>query len=180
MKKNKKIIIPVIALSILMGVGAYGVGSIYASEDNSLKNSLIEKIAQKFNLNKDDVQKVFDEDREEKKTQMEEKFNQMLDEAVSNGDLTAEQKSLILAKREEMQKERETQMSERKNDGERPSKEEMETMQEERKTEREALEKWASDNGIDLKYLMGLGGFGRGGHGGFGGPGERIDSDDSK
>jgi len=71
-------------------------------------------------------------------------------------------------------------MSERKNDGERPSKEEMETMQEERKTEREALEKWASDNGIDLKYLMGLGGFGRGGHGGFGGPGERIDSDDSK
>lgn len=165
MKKNKKIIIPVIALSILMGVGAYGVGNSFASEDENPRNSLIEKIAQKFNLNKDEVQKVFEEDREERKTQLEERFNQMLDEAVSKGDLTEAQKNLILAKRAEMQKEREAQMSERRNKGERPSKEEMKSNQEERKAEREALEKWASDNGIDIKYLMGLGGFGKG-HGG--------------
>lgn len=166
MKKNKKIIIPVVALSILMGVGAYGIGNIYASEDdgNGLKNSLVEKIAQRFNLNKDEVQKVFDENREERKSQMEERFSRVLDEAVSNGDLTEAQKNLILAKREEMQKERESRMNKRKNDGERPNKEDMKNIQQERKAEREALEKWATDNGIDLKYLMGLG---RGGHGGF-------------
>ena len=168
MKKNKKIIIPVIALSILLGAGAYGVGGAYASEsDSNFRNSLIEKIAQKFNLNKDEVEKVFKEDREERRTQMEERFNQRLNEAVSNGELTEAQKSLILAKREELQKEREAKITEKRNKGERPSKEEMETRHQEMKTQREALEKWASDNGIDLKYLMGLGGFGRGEHKGF-------------
>lgn len=167
MKKNKKIIIPVIALSILMGAGAYGVGNIYASENRDLKNSLVEKIAQKFNLNKDEVQKVFEEDRAERKSQMEEKFNRILDEAVNKGDLTEAQKNLILAKREELQNEKEVKMAEKKNKGEKPSEEEMKAMHEKREAEKEALEKWASDNGIDLKYLMGLGGFGRGKYKGF-------------
>jgi len=168
MKKNKKIIIPVIALSILLGAGAYGIGNIYASEDNS-QNSIIEKIAQKFNLNKDDVQKVFEEDRDARAKERETQFTTMLDEAVSKGELTEAQKSLILAKREELKKEREANMSEMKNNGEKPAKpseEEMENKKEEMKTEKEALEKWASDNGIDIKYLMGLGSPGRGGHGG--------------
>jgi hypothetical protein len=60
----------------------------------------------------------------------------------------------------------ETKMSEKKNNGEKPNKEGREAMKEKMEAEREALKKWATDNGIDMKYLMGMGGPGRGGHGG--------------
>jgi hypothetical protein len=58
---------------------------------------------------------------------------------------------LILAKYEEMQKEREENQKEHQN----LSLEERKAKMEERRAE---LEKWASDNGIDVKYLFGLGG----------------------
>jgi polyhydroxyalkanoate synthesis regulator phasin len=162
MIRNKKIMIPAMALLILLGAGALGINSLYASEDNP-RSSLIEKIAQKFNLNKDEVQKVFDEEREERVTAMEERFAKILDEAVAKGELTEAQKSLIIAKRAEMKSDFESKRDENKD----LSREEMQTKI---KAERESLEKWASDNGINVKYLMGMGGFGRGGHGGPYGP----------
>lgn len=158
MKKNKRIVIPAVALSILLGAGALGIGSLYASEDNP-QNSIIEKIAQKFNLNKDEVQKVFDEEREERVKVMQERFAKILDEAVDKGELTEAQKNLIIAKKAEIKGNIEAKRDENMD----LSREEMQTKM---KAQKEELEKWASDNGIDMKYLMGMGGFGRGGHGG--------------
>ncbi|MFA6183960.1 MAG: hypothetical protein WC682_02555 [Parcubacteria group bacterium] len=157
MIKDKKIIIPAVALAILMGVGAYGIGNIYASEDNDPK-SIVEKIADKFNLSKDDVQKVFDEDRSVRVKEMETRFENMLNKAVSDGKLTEAQKKIILDKKAEIRSGFESNRENMRN----LSREEMESKI---KSERESLEKWASDNGIDMQYLMGMGGYGRGGHG---------------
>jgi hypothetical protein len=67
-----------------------------------------------------------------------------LQEAVDDGDITAEQKTQIETKQEEMQ-----------------------TLREQ---DRDTLRQWADDNDIDTQYLMGLGE--QGGHGGGpGGPG---------
>jgi len=164
MKKNKAII-PVVALAILLGAGAYGINNIYAADDEQ-KNSLIEKLVEKFNLNKEEVEAVFKADQEDRKNEMEEKYIAMLDEAVSNGEITSDQKTLILEKREELNKERETKREEMKEGEkpEKPSEEEMAAMKEKMEAERDALKQWAEEKGIDMKYLMGMNG--RGGHGG--------------
>jgi hypothetical protein len=110
------------------------------------------------------VQSVIKADREEKhearhaehKQQMEERLTQ----AVKDGKITEEQKSKILAKHQEIADKREAERDAMKD-----------KTREERKAamdaNREELKKWASDNGIDEKYLMG---FGRGHHGGMGKP----------
>lgn len=161
MTRNKKIIIPALALITLLGAGAYGVSRASADEMGSGMTSLVEKISTKFGLNKDEVQKVFEEERDERQTQMKARYEERLNEAVSKGELTEEQEKLLLAKREEMQTEREKNRENHQN----LSMEERKAEMEKRRTE---LEQWAKDNGIDVKYLMmGPGGMARGGHGGF-------------
>ena len=71
--------------------------------------------------------------------------NDRLQDAVDDGDITAEQKTLIESKLDELETAREAQ--------------------------RDELEQWAEDKGIDAKYLIG-GGMGMmGGGRGPGGPG---------
>lgn len=149
MTNNKKIIIPALMLTILLGAGAYGATKVNAEESFS-KTSLVEKIAQKFNLNKDEVQKVFDEERGERQKNRQAEFEKKLNEAVSKGELTNEKKELILKKREELLAKMESNRDKIKD----MTKEERKTQFESHRTE---LEKWATDNGIDLKYLMGPG-----------------------
>lgn len=114
-------------------------------------DSLIQKLVEKFSLNKDEVQVVFDEVHEQKQAEMNQRFNEQLNEAVQQGELTEEQKNLIIQKKEEMQKQREEEKD--------ISKEELETLREQHRTE---MEQWAEDNGIDMKYLMGGRGPGKG------------------
>lgn len=169
MKKKKNIIIPVIAIAILLGTGTYGINNIYASED-SPQNSIVEKLVAKFNLNRDDVQKVFDEDKEDRGKEMESKFNSMLDAAISKGELTESKKSLILEKRDEFKNSFEFKGDENKG----LSRDEIQAKM---KTKRESLEKWANDNKIDMKYLIWLGGLGKGGHVGLRGEIHQRDSE---
>lgn len=90
--------------------------------------ALIQKIAEKFNLNQDEVKAVFDEERQARETEHEAERAAELQSAVDAGDITAEQKSAIEAKQKELKAAMES--------------------------ERQALETWATDNGIDAKYLM--------------------------
>jgi hypothetical protein len=64
MEKRKKFIIPALVAATVLGVGAYSISGASASNGNGY-NSIVEKIASKFSLNKDDVQKVFDDNRNE-------------------------------------------------------------------------------------------------------------------
>jgi hypothetical protein len=152
MEKGKKFIIPALALATVLGGGFWAVSN--ASAWGNGQGTMVQRIAEKFNLNKDEVQKVFDENREERQQGMRSNFEERLSEAVSKGELTEAQRNLILAKKEEMEKEREANREAHKN----LSVEERKKKMEERRAE---IEKWAEDNGIDVKYLMG--GMGKGG-----------------
>lgn len=162
MKKAK--LIPVFAFAVL-AASVFGTSAIYAQDDTT-STTIVQRIASKFNLNEDEVQAVFDSEREERKAEMEARFAEKLDEAVSEGRLTSSQKELIQEKRAELDAMREAHRKDHEALSE-MTQEERDAMRSEMEAERDDLKNWAEENNIDLKYLMG---FGMKGHGGFGGP----------
>ncbi|OGI29116.1 MAG: hypothetical protein A2288_01180 [Candidatus Moranbacteria bacterium RIFOXYA12_FULL_44_15] len=160
MTGSKKVVVSVLALTAVLGAGAYGIKGI--SGANAAENGrgffLVEKIAEKFGLNKDEVEKVFEENRQEQQTRMKTNSEEKLSEAVSKGELTETQKQLIIAKRAELEQEREKNREAHRNLSDEERKAEMEKQRAEMNGKREALEKWAKENGIDMAHLMGMGG----------------------
>lgn len=132
--------------------GAVGLGQV--SAETSGTTSLVDKIAQKFNLNKDEVQAVFDADQKAHEAEREEKVNERLSQAVKDGKITERQKALILQKMEEIKADR-PEPGEMKD----LTEEEHEAKHEEMKQKRQELEAWAKENDIPTEYLM----FGHGG-----------------
>lgn len=124
------------------------VGGVAFAQTNSGSSSLAQSIATKFNLNKDDVQKVIE-------TQHQDMQKQHLDQLVKDGKITADQETKIIAKQAEMKP---------KMDAARDV-----TDPTARKTAMEAIrtemQQWAKDNNIP-KGIMGP----RGEHG----PGHRM------
>lgn len=144
-----------------LGVGIMAPIAAYADTGSTStgNSSLVDKIASKFHLNKTDVQKVFDEDRTARQAEHEQAAKDQLAAWVKDGTLTQAQADKITAKRTEIKADREA------------NHDKFESMTNtERKAAMDAkkadLEKWASDNGIDIKYVMP----GRGGEGHMGGP----------
>ena len=161
---NKKyllyVIVPIATLAI------YG-GTVLADTKTDQINpmtNLVNAIAQKFNLNTNDVQAVFDEQHTQMRTQRQEEMSQnftdRLAKAVTDGKLTQAQSDLIIAKKAELQ----AQTIDLKD----KTKEEVQTIM---KTNMDSLKQWASDNNIPINYIqLGFGGHGKGdmmGRGGF-------------
>ncbi len=163
---KKKAILTAAAVSVL-GAGILSASTAFAQTTTSTQdpmNSIVQKIADKFNLNKDDVQAVFDEAHEEQHAKMEANFESQLSQYVSEGKITEAQKKLIIEKRTEMESQMKADRDSFKNLSQDERKSQMET-------KRAELESWAKENNIDLQYLMpkfGKGGPGMGGHRGFG------------
>lgn len=152
-----KFLLPVFIL-IVAAATFSGVEKAYAQEPakTSFIQNLIQRLAQKFGLKETDVQAVFDEASQQRQTQMQTRFEDRLSQAVTDGQLTEDQKQLILAKNKELQAKREQAKQNWQN-----------LTAEERKVamqkERQELEDWAKQNSIDIKYLFGgLGKFGKG------------------
>lgn len=135
-----------IGLSSMVGVVS-AQASTDTLKDNSAGQSLVDKIATKFNLNKDDVQKVFDQDREEHRQEMQQKLEDRLSKAVSDGKITEQQKTLILNKVQEMQSNKESLKDK--------TPEERRSLM---KAKHDELTQWAKDNNIPLQYLHPMGG----------------------
>lgn len=114
---------------------------------NNHTNGLITALSQKFNLNYNDVLKVFTDFRVGMKTTMDQKFEAKLDKAVANGKITATQKAQILAKRAELITFRASL--------EGKSKEEIKTAVKAKMVE---LKQWIKDNNIPVNYLNMRGG----------------------
>lgn len=148
-------IVPTAALLAMMGVTVYTTADAAAEQ-----TSLIDRIIAQFNLNKNDVQKVVDEERTQRRQAKQERMVANLDDAVAHGKITEEQKNLIRAKHEEVQKTRAQHMP-----GNRDAN------QAARAQERQAMEQWAKDNNIDTQYLMMGNGMGCGGERGCTGTG---------
>lgn len=108
-----------LGLATTLGVGAYAMGG------GSQNNELVTKVAQRFNLNEADVRAVFNEYKDsERKARTSERLQELVDE----GKITLEQKTLIENKLKELEATHDQ--------------------------EREELEAWAKEKGIDLKYVM--------------------------
>jgi hypothetical protein len=177
MRTIKKRHLAILALSF--AVAGAGISAAYAASDDSEKNqisSLVTAIAAKFNLDKDEVRAVFDEQRKEmqaeRETRMAEiqkKINQdfaaKLAQAVADGKLTQSQANLITDKRAELAATRATIKPEMETQKEMTG-EERAAQREKMQTRMEDLKSWAADNNIPEEYLPMLGGWG--GHGGRG------------
>lgn len=146
------------------GVIGAGVANAATNTDSSTDpmSSLVSKIASKFNLNKDEVQRLFDEQRSARQTEREQEVKDELAQLVKDGKLTQDQADKLTAKRTELKKEREAVRTS-------GSTETRDAMKTEMDTRRTQLETWAKENGIDTTYLR----FVFGGSHGRGGPGER-------
>ena len=148
--------------------GLTGVAVANAATDtntSSPMSGLVDAIATKFNLNKADVQSVFDEQRTKMEAERETQVKDEVAQLVKDGKLTQDQADKINAKRAELKAAREAA---RTSDSTK-TREQMKTEMDAKRTE---LETWAKDNGIDtayLRYVFG-GGPGHGFRGGSDGP----------
>jgi len=154
MEVNKKILASLLAVFSILSLGVLGAK---AFQNGSFDRSeLAQKIAERFNLNKDEVQGVMDQLREEKRMQREEeqktRQNEKLDKLVSEGKITEDQKSALIAKWEEMKNNQLKRMNMQSlSDEERE--EAMGKQREEREEHRQEMEQWMENNGIDIEIL---------------------------
>jgi hypothetical protein len=141
-----KILLSVVAV-LITGIAAFGAISSFAQTTIDPQTSIIQKIAQKFGLNEADVKAVFDEERIAHEKEMQAQSEEKLAQLVIEGKITEAQKKLIIAKQAELRKQREANRDAIKN-----------LTPEERKTkmheERTALESWAQENGLDIRYVF--------------------------
>ncbi len=154
MKFNTYLAVPVVALTILGGT-LLATHSAQAETDSKPfgMDSIIQKLAQRFNLNESDVKAVFDEQHAEMETQMQAHMEDELSQAVADGRLTEEQKQKIIAKRAELKASHEDKFVVFK-EGEKPSEEEMTALKSQHDQEMAELKQWAQDNNVPFEYLM--------------------------
>jgi hypothetical protein len=188
-KQNAK---PLLVAGLVLA-GIAGTTTLAATAVNAQSNgdSLVEKIASKFNLNKSDVQAVFDEAHDEHEAEKQAEFSDDLQDKVDSGDITAEQKTLIENKFKELQVQRDSNrqaledwaeqnnidakylymghgrggsdLQDAVDDGDLTSEQKtlienkQKELEDKRSAERDELEKWASDNNLDLKDIMPMG-----------------------
>ena len=162
-KKQKAIIIATLALCLLTA----GFGLVKAAYGpNDSFGGLVSAIAKKFNLSEGDVQGVVNEYRTQNQAQrqeeMQQRFTERLNQAVTDGKLTQAQANLIIAKKAELQANNQNL--------------EGKTGQERRVAMQNIMaeiKQWATDNNIPQEFCpMGFGpGKGMRGPGGPGGPG---------
>lgn len=162
MKNKNKILLTAAALAVTAGIALSATQvSAEGGYGNGPMSNLVQILAEKFNLNQEEVQAVFDEQHALREQERESAFEDRLSDLVASGEITEEQRQLIIAKHQEMEELRETHRESYMN-----------LSQEERQAAMDAhhaeLEQWAEDNGIDMQYLMFGRGMGSGPRGGFG------------
>jgi len=141
-----KIAIPTFIVAVV-ATATFGAVNTFAQAKTTQHDSIVQKLVQKFNLNEDQVKAVFEEERTERQAEMQTKFEERLNQSVSEGKITEDQKKLIIAKHEEEQNEREADRANWQN----LTSEERRSQMDEHRTE---MQSWAEENGIDMQYFM--------------------------
>ncbi len=138
---SKKLIVPAAALCIL-SAGAFGIAHASAASSPTGQQSLVQKIADTFGLDKAKVQAVFDQNKAQKQQNRETRYEARLTQAVTNKQITSSQKDAILAEHNKLQAEITAAMAKTGTD--------RRTAMEQVRTEGEA---WAESNNVDIKWL---------------------------
>lgn len=133
---NKKIALSLASFAVVGGLAlSAGNAQAFVGENDS---GFFAQLAQKFGKSEAEVTQIMEETRQENRSQMMRGFEGRLERAVTNGELTTEQKQLLLEKRTELQASCDSS-------GER------------KQLNHDELTSWAEQNGIDPSFLMGKG-----------------------
>ncbi len=145
--KSIKIALILITSLVLLSIGGVAcVGEInaQASEEAEIEYPLlVERFAERFDLDPDEIMDFLDELKEERIADAEERFEERLDELVKDEKITGDQKEAILDKKEELK----------------TFKEDLENMtvseaREAIKDMHKELKDWAEENGLDLRNFF--------------------------
>ncbi len=153
---KKKIFFPVLAVAII--TAAVAGSSFVSAQDTTGPDSLISRIAQKFNLNENEVKAVFDEEKTQKEVEMKAQLEKKLNQAVSDGKITEAQRQAIAAKFG-------TPFTIKFEKG-KMTHEQMKTFHEKKQAE---MDQWLKDNNLTKETLSEILGHGKGGF-----PGKRV------
>ena len=101
MIKNKYLILSsLMLLTVGLGLLASSISIAYA-QSNTNYPPLIQKLIERFNLNTSEVDEVIKEVKNQRHEEMKQNISERLDQAVTDGKITSEQKDQVLAKLEE-------------------------------------------------------------------------------
>lgn len=148
MKLSKNLLAALAVTTVATG-SILGVSAVSAHGNGENKDELVTKLAQKFNIDVSEVESVFEEQRTEMQAERETKRAEHLQGLVDAGTITAEQKTLLETKFDEMKATREALR-----DQDLTREERHEKMEE----ARESFEAWANEQGIDLEAIHPEGG----------------------
>src|SRR3972149_7503644 len=90
-----KLLATILILGGMVSAGYFGAGAIFA-DDESQHNTIVTKLAQKFNLNESEVEAVFQSVRDERQVEMQQQREKRLNDAVNDKVITDAQKNAIL------------------------------------------------------------------------------------
>lgn len=145
MKSKKYLILGLIAGIILIG-GSFILVDKAMAENNRPHDSIVQRLVERFGLNQDEVESVFEQEHQERQQQMTALREEKLNQAMTAGVITAEQKQALLDKQNQWREE---------NQGQEPG---------ERQNHQQEMQTWMAENGIDHEALSEyMGGFGPGG-----------------
>ncbi len=139
---KKKFVFPSIIAIAIIAITLMSANYVSAQE-GVVNRPIVQRLAEKFNLDTNEVQKVFDEERETRQAERYALFVEKLDDLVAEGKLTQEQKDYLVAHHEKMQ----------------GVHEEMITLEPSERREKaqslhSELEVWAESQNLDLSEIM--------------------------
>ena len=154
---NQKVLIAVPVALLALGA----ISTQVFAQTNTGRQNLVQQLSLKLGISEDKVQAAFNEIQSDRQAEMEKTYEDRLTQLVTDGKITENQKQKILAKHQEIVKQKQSTDWQNMNPIERKTK---------LNRYRADIEKWAKDNGIDVFYLLrfemhGDKGFGRDGKG---------------
>ena len=158
MKIRKPIVVAGVATALSIAAMAGGFAMASAADTGTASgpmSGLVTAIADKFHLNKDEVQQVFDQQRQQMTAQHQADIKTRLDQGVASGSITQTQEDLIVAKQAEIHAFMQTLKDMVPADRQAAIKKEMADVQQ-----------WVKDNAIPAQFMrmeMGMRGHGRDG-----------------
>lgn len=148
--KSPLVVGGVAVILAVSGVATVGVvNAVAGPQEHGTMSSLIDKIASTFNLDRNKVEKVFNDQHAEHKENHLIMIKQRLQKLVDEGTITGAQKTAIEVKLVDLKQQHETDKASYKNLNPEQRKEKM-------KQKRADLENWAKEQGLDLSKLSGI------------------------